>query len=60
MVAFLREHPDSAREYERVKYRLAKLHSAASFESRNAYSDAKSSFIEPIIERALAFGYPRD
>ena len=57
---FLREHPDSARQYEDLKYQLAAQHSAATFESRNAYADAKSSFIEPLIERALAAGYPRE
>lgn len=57
--AYLRDHPGEAREYERVKHRLAKLHSAATMASRNAYADAKSEFIAGATERALAAGYPR-
>jgi len=38
---------------------LAAGFSSSSFESRNAYAEAKSVFIEPIMERALILGYPR-
>jgi GrpB-like predicted nucleotidyltransferase (UPF0157 family) len=55
----LRDHPELAAAYADEKRRLAAGHSSASFESRTAYSDAKSAFIEPLIERALALGYPR-
>ena len=55
---YLRDHPQTALEYARLKGELAAVHSAASFEARNAYSNAKSSFIDLIIERALASGYP--
>jgi GrpB-like predicted nucleotidyltransferase (UPF0157 family) len=56
---FLREHPQEAAAYAEEKRRLAAGFSASSFESRNAYAEAKSAFIEPIVERALALGYPR-
>lgn len=56
---YLREHESVAREYERLKRRLASQYSAAQFSSRQAYADAKSTFIEGIINRALAEGYPR-
>ena len=55
---YLRDHPQTAREYERLKRELAAVHSAANMEARNAYSNAKSSFIRPLVERALASGYP--
>lgn len=56
---FLRDHPDVAKVYADTKRGLAPSASAATFDSRNAYADAKSSFIEPIIRRALEEGYPR-
>jgi GrpB-like predicted nucleotidyltransferase (UPF0157 family) len=56
---YLRDHDELSREYERVKRRLATQFSAETFESRNAYAEAKSGFIEPLIQRALAEGYPR-
>jgi GrpB-like predicted nucleotidyltransferase (UPF0157 family) len=56
---FLREHPAETAAYAEVKRRLAPGFSCSSFESRNAYAEAKSAFIEPIIARALALGYPR-
>jgi GrpB-like predicted nucleotidyltransferase (UPF0157 family) len=56
---FLRDHPERAAAYADEKRRLALRFSSSSFESRNAYAKAKSAFIEPIVERALALGYPR-
>ena len=56
---FLREHPEEAAAYADVKLRLALEFDARDFESRNAYAEAKSVFIDPIVERALALGYPR-
>jgi GrpB-like predicted nucleotidyltransferase (UPF0157 family) len=56
---FLREHPAEAAAYAGEKRRLAVGFRSSSFESRNAYAEAKSCFIEPIIERALTLGYPR-
>ena len=56
---YLRDHAEVSREYERVKRRLAARFSAETFESRNDYAEAKSDFIKPVIERALADGYPR-
>ena len=37
---YLRDHPETAREYARVKHAFASLHGAASCESRNAYAEA--------------------
>jgi GrpB-like predicted nucleotidyltransferase (UPF0157 family) len=56
---FLREHPQEAAAYADEKRRLALLFSSGSFESRNAYAEAKSAFILPAILRALGLGYPR-
>ena len=50
---YLREHQEQASAYAEEKRRLAVNFSASSFESRNAYAEAKSAFIEPIIQRAL-------
>jgi GrpB-like predicted nucleotidyltransferase (UPF0157 family) len=55
---YLREHPEEAAAYADMKRRLAARFSASSFESRNAYADAKSAFIAPLIRRALSLGYP--
>jgi GrpB-like predicted nucleotidyltransferase (UPF0157 family) len=45
---YLIEHPETAREYEKLKYRLAELHR----NDREAYTDAKADFIKEITERA--------
>jgi GrpB-like predicted nucleotidyltransferase (UPF0157 family) len=58
--SYLRDHSDTAAEYEQLKRRLAAIHSATTSQTRNAYSDAKSSFIGEIVTRALSEGYPRE
>jgi len=55
----LRGHPAVAADYCAVKLSVASHFDADSFESRNAYADAKCSFIEPIVRRALTEGYGR-
>ena len=55
---YLRDHPELAREYARVKQDLAPRFSAETFESREAYVEAKSAFVAPLLERALEEGYP--
>ena len=57
---YLRDHPETAREYARLKRELAPRYSTATFESRQAYADAKTEFVTRITERALANGLPRD
>jgi GrpB-like predicted nucleotidyltransferase (UPF0157 family) len=57
--SYLRAHPEVARAYAEEKLRLAPRFDAASTGSRNAYADAKGAFLEPVIQRALAEGYPR-
>ncbi len=56
---YLRDHTDAARAYEQLKRSLAPRFSATAFATRQAYADAKGPFIEDIIKRALAAGYPR-
>src|SRR5262249_6683541 len=56
---YLREHPDAALAYERLKRALAARHSAATFDSRQAYADAKTEFVTRIMAQALAEGLPR-
>ena len=57
---FLREHSDIAREYAALKHRLAAVSDATSADSREAYANAKSEFIERVVQTALMAGYPRD
>jgi GrpB-like predicted nucleotidyltransferase (UPF0157 family) len=56
---YLRDHPESAREYAALKRRLAPQFSAATLASRQAYADAKTAFVEGIVAQALSLGYPR-
>jgi GrpB-like predicted nucleotidyltransferase (UPF0157 family) len=55
---YLRDHPAAAREYERLKQDLAVRLAAINRESRDAYSRAKTDFIEGIVAVALSRGYP--
>jgi GrpB-like predicted nucleotidyltransferase (UPF0157 family) len=57
---YLREHSEVAREYEELKRGLAGQHSAESFDSRQAYADAKTEFVRGITGRALGEGLPRE
>jgi GrpB-like predicted nucleotidyltransferase (UPF0157 family) len=45
---YLRKYPETAKEYERLKYHLAEIH----LNDREAYTDAKTDFIVEITERA--------
>jgi len=45
---YLRKYPETANEYERLKYHLAETHR----NDREAYTDAKAGFILEITERA--------
>ncbi|MCX6346185.1 MAG: GrpB family protein [Armatimonadetes bacterium] len=45
---YLRSHPEVAREYEELKYRLANQHCF----DREAYTDAKTAFVREITEKA--------
>ena len=57
---YLRESPDLAAAYAAEKRRLASIHRGRDAREREAYADAKSPFLGPLIERALELGYPRD
>jgi len=56
---FLREHGDVAQEYVTLKKHLATLVNAEESSSREAYANAKSEFIDRVIQIALAAGLPR-
>jgi GrpB-like predicted nucleotidyltransferase (UPF0157 family) len=57
---YLRDHVAAAREYEHLKQDLARQFAAPGGESREAYSLAKTDFVERIVAMALASGYPRE
>lgn len=56
---YLCDHAAAAREYAALKKRLAARTDADDPASREAYAAAKSRFIDEIVLRALAAGYPR-
>ena len=56
---FLREHGDVAREYAALKKHLAPQVNAAESSSLEWYANAKSAFIDRVVQIALARGYPR-
>jgi GrpB-like predicted nucleotidyltransferase (UPF0157 family) len=56
---FLREHADVAREYVTLKRHLASQVNAREALSREAYANAKSGFVDRVVQMALAAGYPR-
>jgi GrpB-like predicted nucleotidyltransferase (UPF0157 family) len=56
---FLCEHSDVAREYEALKRHLAARVNAADVSSWEQYADAKSEFVERVVQIALTAGYPR-
>jgi GrpB-like predicted nucleotidyltransferase (UPF0157 family) len=57
---YLRDHADVAGQYAALKRDLVVRHDAVSFSSREAYAAAKTGFVEDVIRRALAAGYPRE
>ena len=46
---YLRAHPDEAETYERLKRRLAVKHQT----DREAYTDAKSAYVESVMQKAI-------
>ena len=56
---YLRDHVDQARAYEQLKRQLAARLTPKDAAAREAYAQAKTSFIERIIQIALETGYPR-
>jgi GrpB-like predicted nucleotidyltransferase (UPF0157 family) len=54
---YLRDHPASAREYEALKWALTAELTLDGAAAREAYAEAKTSFIERVIGLALAQGY---
>ena len=55
---YLRDHPDVAREYEQLKYDLARQFPGTNRDSREEYALAKTDFIERVVAQALRRGYP--
>lgn len=55
---YLRDHANSAREYEKLKKDIAGRLTPRDRESREAYAQAKTDFIERIIAIALGSGFP--
>jgi GrpB-like predicted nucleotidyltransferase (UPF0157 family) len=49
---YLRAHPEEAETYERLKRRLAAEHQT----DREAYSDAKSAYVESVMRKAIKQG----
>jgi GrpB-like predicted nucleotidyltransferase (UPF0157 family) len=49
----LRADPGAAAEYERLKRALAAVHHGRTLESREAYSLAKTDFVEAVLAKAL-------
>jgi GrpB-like predicted nucleotidyltransferase (UPF0157 family) len=56
---YLREHCDVAGEYAALKQRLAAKSNAAQSPALEAYANAKTRFINRVVQTALAAGYPR-
>ena len=54
---YLRDHADVMREYAALKRQLALQYAATDHTAREAYADAKTEFIERVIQLALAAGY---
>jgi GrpB-like predicted nucleotidyltransferase (UPF0157 family) len=50
---YLRQHADAAREYAALKFALAAEHGGGTAEAREAYANAKSSFVSRILDAAL-------
>ena len=46
---YLRAHPEEAATYERLKRRLADEHRT----DREAYTDAKSAYVEAVMRKAI-------
>jgi GrpB-like predicted nucleotidyltransferase (UPF0157 family) len=46
---YLRAHPEEARTYQRLKIRLAAEHQP----DRDAYTDAKSAYVETVMRKAM-------
>lgn len=55
---YLRQHPRLAADYLALKRQLAARHGGQTFESREQYSLAKSSFVEAVLAQAFSEGYP--
>ena len=55
---YLRDHPAAARDYEELKRDLGGKLAATTNGSCEAYAQAKTDFIERVLEVALSSGYP--
>jgi GrpB-like predicted nucleotidyltransferase (UPF0157 family) len=55
---YLRSHPAVADEYAELKKELARTHVGLTEQAREAYSLAKSDFVDEVLAKALAEGLP--
>jgi GrpB-like predicted nucleotidyltransferase (UPF0157 family)/ubiquinone/menaquinone biosynthesis C-methylase UbiE len=54
---YLRAHPDAARDYEDLKRRLAAAQTGTGFSAQQSYADAKTAFVEKILDAAAVDSY---
>jgi len=54
---YLRDHPEVAHEYERLKRRIAQRVQASDPASQERYAAGKTAFVEHIVALAVAQGY---
>jgi GrpB-like predicted nucleotidyltransferase (UPF0157 family) len=57
---YLRDHAETAREYERLKQQIAARVVGQDAESREEYARRKTDFIEHVVALALRNGYPKE
>ena len=55
---YSREHPEVAHEYEKLKCDLDSRYLAATIDSRQAYSDAKTAFVTRVTDRLSQWDSP--
>ena len=56
---YLRDHPETRHDYERLKRALARRYETGELVTSDDYASAKTGFVAEISDRALAAGYPR-
>jgi GrpB-like predicted nucleotidyltransferase (UPF0157 family) len=55
---YLRDYPNVAQQYEKLKKEIAMKHQGTDFLSQQAYAEAKTEFIINITKLAIKKGYP--
>jgi GrpB-like predicted nucleotidyltransferase (UPF0157 family) len=57
---YLRANEAVAREYEQLKRELVRRYDTETFSGRERYANAKSEFIERVVQAALDAGFGKD